>query len=74
MTLFNNVSTALGHMQASTHTVAKTLYVGTEVLKCENEKHGKDMFSRQEAQLFAGIWPTVLPIADDLCKCCGAFI
>jgi len=28
----------------------------------------------QEAQLFAGIWPTVLPIADDLCKCCGAFI
>ena len=28
----------------------------------------------QEAQLFAGIWPIVLPIADDLCKCCGAFI
>jgi len=30
--------------------------------------------SIQEAHLFAGIWPTVLPIADDLCKCCGAFI
>jgi len=29
---------------------------------------------KQEAQLFAGIWQTVVPIADDLCKCCGAFI
>ena len=25
-----------------------------------------DSMHQQEAQLFAGIWPTVLPIADDL--------
>ena len=38
--------------------------------KKKEEEEGRGKGRKQEAQLFAGIWPTVLPIADDLCKCC----